>query len=79
MLNLLQFTQLQGHISALILLARICSRRMSSICSSKIHQYTFEVPFEDMRDPLEDTHDPDQDTHTWFQVKTFYDPVLDIL
>jgi len=32
-----------------------------------------------MHDPLEDTHDPDQDTHTWFQVKTFYDPVLDIL
>ena len=44
----------------------------------KICQYTFEVPFEDMHDPLEDTHDPDQDTHTWFQVKTFYDPAVDI-
>jgi len=37
---------------------------LSIILPSKIHQYTFEVPFEDMHDPLEDTHDPDQDTHT---------------
>jgi len=55
---------------------------MSEKCANKeckIRQYTFQVPFEDMHDPLEDMHDPDQDTHIWFQVKTFYDPVLDIL
>ena len=45
----------------------------------KIRQYIFGVPFQDNCDPLEDMHDPDQDTHTWFQVKTFYDPAVDIL
>jgi len=48
-------------------------------CIAKNRHLQFQVPFEDNCDPLEDMHDPDQDTHTWFQVKTFYDPVVDIL